>query len=896
MKAFFSLLALAFGFVVTVAFVRVDKLVGERLAGRQAGGLSMILSGPTEVRSGSTPAKLIKKRLEARRYTVVANEPTAAGEYSITNNSITVKTRPFRTATGEEVPTRTFQIQQQTGEITSAVGQPISAITLEPKPIAPLGSTEVRASSFRSLSQIPRSLQNAFLAIEDRRFYKHWGIDPIGIARAMIKNMRAGRLVEGGSTLTQQLAKNILFTPKKTLGRKVREMFAALSLERRLSKEEILELYLNEIYFSQEGQVSVHGVQEAAQSFFGKDVAKISLAESALLAGLVRAPTSYSPRKNIKRSTKRRDLVLAEMRDQGFIEENEFKSAVAEKISLAPPPFRKKDAPFFAAAIERQMADSFDVEAAAVSGVQVHTWLDPDIQQCAEQAVSESIAAIEKTYPRLRKKHKGRAFEQSLVAVEPFSGAIRAFVGGRDFFSNQFDHVMMARRQIGSTIKPFLYLTALDGSLNSYRVATPISILSDEPTGITLFDHSQWKPKNYDRTFRGDVTLRYALERSLNIPAVYVAQRVGIPALANTLRQFAVSPEIPEFPALALGALDTTLLQLTSAYGALANGGRLVSPRLYNAVIDADGSELAATVHNEATVAQEGPVYLVTDIMRGVVDRGTAQVIRRMGYKGVAAGKTGTSNDTRDAWFVGFTPRLSVGIWTGFDDNSSLGLTGGAASAPTWARFMKCIEPLVEEEQFIRPPSVEVVALDRELFCRASKEHPKERVLTELFVQGTAPAEECSASSSETEGGYPPSADDVETSSYPSAEAIGTSEQPSAEETESQNRNARRQSFTSESQDLYTQPDSDLAAPPNQPLPRRSSKEAKASNNEPNELDEEKWYSRSAEIDPIEKQERSPTKSYKNDTKRDSRDIDYADDYSTDYEDEGTSDGLYDSN
>lgn len=750
MKSFLSLLLLAVGILVTVFFVRVDRLVGDRLTDRQAGGLSMILSGPTEIRSGSVPAKQIKKRLEARRYTAVLKEPSAPGEFRTTAGSLLVKTRPFRTASGEEVPARTYRIAQDSGEITSSEGEPVTAITLEPKAISPLGSAEVRASSFRPINQIPRSLQDAFLAIEDRRFYKHWGVDPVGIARAMVKNILARRLVEGGSTLTQQLAKNILFTPKKTLGRKVREMFAALSLERRLSKEEILELYLNEIYFSQEGQVSVHGVPEAAMSFFGKDVSKITVAEGALLAGLVRAPSSYSPRKNLKRATARRNLVLSEMRDQGFIDEKQFTDAIAEKITLAPPPFRKKDAPFFAAAIEKEMAESFDSEAAAVSGVQVHTYLDPDMQQCAEQAVSESIAALEKANPRLRKKHKGKLFEQGLVAIEPFSGAIRAFVGGRDFSVNQFDHVMMARRQIGSTIKPFLYLTALDGSLNSYRVATPISILSDEPTGITLFDHSQWKPKNYDRTFRGDVTLRYALERSLNVPAVYVAQRVGIPALANTLRQFSVSPEIPEFPALALGALDTTLLKLTAAYGALANGGRLVSPRLYNAVIDPEGGEIASTVHNEAPVAQEGPVYLVTDIMRGVIERGTAQVIRRMGYKGVAAGKTGTSNDTRDAWFVGFTPRLSVGVWTGFDDNSSLGLTGGAASAPTWARFMKCIEPLVEEEPFIRPPSVEVVNLDRELFCRASSEYQKERVLTELFVQGTAPKEACVDAGSES--------------------------------------------------------------------------------------------------------------------------------------------------
>ena len=781
LRAIIIFASLSGGIAALITFFKVDRQVGDRLAGRQQGGLAMILSGPTQIHSGTEAAKLIKNRLEAHRYVQVggssepgvptntaekrssltasspaaspgvaagtSSRPLSPGEFSHSGGTLTVVTRAYRNATSEEVPSRTLKVNTTSGEITSLTDEPLSSITLEPTAIAPLGSAEVRASSFRPLAEIPQHLQDAFLAIEDRRFYRHVGVDPVAIARAIVKNFSAGRLIEGGSTLTQQLAKNILFTPKKTLGRKVMEMFAALSLERRLTKQQILELYLNEIYFSQEGQVAVHGVQEASRSLFGKDVTKISTAEGALLAGMVKAPSSYSPRRNIKQATIRRNLVLDEMRDQGFISEKVHTAATAEKISLGPAPFRKKDASFFVAAIEKHIGESFDIEAAAVSGVQVHTWLDPDLQRCAEQAVSESITALEKGNPKLRKKQHGRSFEQSLVAIEPYSGAVRAWVGGRDFSANQFDHIAMARRQIGSTIKPFLYLTALDGSLNSYRVATPISILSDEPTGITLFDKSQWTPKNYDRKFRGDVTLRYALERSLNIPAVYVAQRVGIPALAHTLRQFAVSPEVPEFPALALGALDTTLLNLTAAYGALANGGRLVAPRIFNVVLSPEGEELSATTHNETVVAQEGPVYLVTDILRGVIERGTAQVIRRMGYKGVVAGKTGTSNDTRDAWFVGFTPRLAVGVWTGYDDNSPLGLTGGAASAPTWARFMQCAESLVDKEDFIRPPSVEAVPLDREFLCRASGDYPKDRVVTELFVRGTEPTEDCSEAS-----------------------------------------------------------------------------------------------------------------------------------------------------
>lgn len=755
MRSLLILLTTAVFVTALVIFLRVDQRVGDRLAGRQVSGLSLVLSGSSQIRSGSPAAKLTKKRLEARKYRESPAAKPSPGEFSIKGDILTLTTRPFRDSESNEVSPRSLRVNLSSGEVTDLNGGAVAALTLEPISIAPFGSSEVRTSSFRPLTEIPQSLQQAFLAIEDRRFYSHIGVDPVGIARAMARNLSAGRLVEGGSTLSQQLAKNILFTPKKTLGRKVMEMFAALSLERRLTKQQILEMYLNEIYFSQEGQVSVHGVQEAAQSFFAKDVTKLTLSEGALLAGLIKAPSSYSPRRNLKRATERRNLVLTEMRDQGFIDEKAYAAAVGEKITLGPPPFRRKDAPFFVSAVEKQLGETFDIEGAAVSGVQVHTWLDPEIQQCAEQAVRESIAELEKTNPRLRKKHKGRPFEQSLVAIEPFSGAVKAWVGGRDFSANQFDHVGMARRQIGSTIKPFLYLTALDASLNSYKVATPISILSDEPTGITLFDRSQWVPENYDHTFRGDVTLRYALEHSLNIPAVYVAQRVGIPALAQTLRLFEVSPEIPEFPALALGALDTTLLKLTAAYGALANGGRLVSPRLYSSVMSPEGGTLTSTIHNEHLVAQEGPVYLVTDILRGVVQRGTAQVIRRLGYKGVAAGKTGTSNETRDAWFVGFTPRLAVGIWTGFDDNSPLGLTGGVASAPTWARFMQCIEPLVDAEDFIRPPTVEAVPLDKEFLCRTSPDYPRDRVITELFVNGTAPREECSTATNPDHEDYP---------------------------------------------------------------------------------------------------------------------------------------------
>jgi penicillin-binding protein 1B len=525
--------------------------------------------------------------------------------------------------------------------------------------------------------------------------------------------------------------------------RKLREMAAAISLERRLSKDAILEMYLNEIFFAQEGSIAIHGVQEAAQNFFGKDVADLSIAQGALLAGLVQAPTKYSPRHKLERAVERRNVVLGEMRDENFITETQYNAAIKEPLKVSPALLRKKNASHFVASLERELIDNYNVNTDIPVGINVYTSIDTELQRCAEKALQESVAKLEQSNPQLKKK--GKPLEQALVAIDPTTGAVRAWVGGRDFGENQFDHVRQARRQIGSTIKPFLYLTSLDGSLNSYRVASPVSILSDEPTGITLFNHKEWRPENYDHKYMGDVTLRYALEHSLNIPAVYVAQRVGIPALAHTLERFHISESVPRVPALALGALDTSLFRLTSGYSALANRGIYVEPHLFDVVRDSSGSIVAQPTGTTERIAQEGPVYVVTDIMRGVINKGTATVIRKIGFQGDAAGKTGTSNETRDAWFVGFTPNLAVGIWSGYDDNKQIGLTGGVVAAPTWARFMQCAQDYIGNpgSTFTMPDSVEKVRLDKDTLCRVTDSFTPEHTFDEVFVRGTAPEQVC---------------------------------------------------------------------------------------------------------------------------------------------------------
>ena len=741
-----------------VTFVLTDRLVEQRLALRRSTAIPAVYSDTLKLVPKPMDIERVRRQLAARRYREVPHHPESEGEFSLQGGVLELSTREYVPPSGRRIPAQKIRFDLTSGEMRTVAGTALDKIILEPQVVSHLGGKALRASSYKSLAVIPDSLEKAIVAIEDERFYQHGGIDPVGIARAMWVNLKALRLVQGGSTLTQQFAKNFLLSPKRTLGRKLSEFFAALSLERRLSKDQILELYLNEVYFGQEGSVAIHGVAEAANSFFGKRIEDISLGESALLAGLVQAPSSYAPRKHPQRATARRDLVLGKMLELGVITPEEHARAVTSKLSIVGETTYRQVAPHFMAALRSELVTEFGGES-SLGDITVHTGIDLDFQRCAEEAVEQGLTKIEKQFPRLTKK--GRPLEAALVSVEPFSGEIRAWVGGRDFRKNQFNHVSQAVRQIGSTIKPFLYLTALDSGLNSYKVATPMSVLSDRPVQVNLVTKSTWEPENYDRDYHGDVTLRYALEHSLNLPAVYVSQRVTTAALARTARLFRLADQIHSVPALALGAADTTLLKLTAAYGALANGGIYVAPRLFTTALDSSGEVVATAPISEERIADEAAVFVLNNMLQGVVERGTGRPVRGVGFQGTAAGKTGTSNDTRDAWFVGFAPDLVTGVWLGFGDNRPTGITGGRAAAPIWGEYMKCLEPMRDDEKFIPPPGVVFVAVDGRTGGRASPNCPVENVVREVFVKGTEPTKVCPSHGSEDEvlddSGSPPS-------------------------------------------------------------------------------------------------------------------------------------------
>jgi penicillin-binding protein 1B len=722
----------------------IDHKVRTRLSTVHNPRLPVIYSAPFDLsgfieRLGSFTAHnaaTVRAALTERRYSEVTEKPSRPGEFSLSESAVTVHIRAYTDHGGDLVPARkeTLSWRQKAAEVRR--------VTLEPQVISYIGGADVRASSFVPLSAIPALVQTAVLSIEDERFYSHCGLDLVSIARAFVRNIMSLRLVEGGSTLTQQLAKNLFLSPKRSFLRKFLEVPTALSIERHLSKQQILELYLNEVYLGQEGAVAIHGMPEASSAFFGKKLDDLKADEAATLAGMIKAPSLFNPRRFSERARDRRDIVLSKMRQHGHITEAEYTLAKARPISTAPRQEHRRLAPFFTAALESDLSSVIDMDSALSAGLAVYTGIDLGLQRCAEDAVEKGLKAIEATNPRLT-KNRGR-LEVALVALEPYSGLIRAWVGGRDFSESQFNRVTQATRQAGSTIKPFLYLTALDGSLNSYKVATTISVVEDKPMEFRIKGQKAWNPENYDHDYRGDVTVRYALENSLNMPALYIAERVGLPALKRTVQLFGLSSqEFSAVPSLALGALDTNLLRLTSAYAALANGGIYVQPRLYSAALDFENERLSAPRIGERRVADEGATFVLTNILQGVLDRGTGKGARSKGFTGPAAGKTGTSDQARDAWFVGFTPTISAGVWVGFDDNSPINLTGGAAAAPIWGEFMKCGNMYVRESSFIAPRSVQLVDVDADTGKVATDSCPRERIVQEFFITGTEPDRPC---------------------------------------------------------------------------------------------------------------------------------------------------------
>jgi penicillin-binding protein 1B len=613
-------------------------------------------------------------------------------------------------------------------------GIPIAIIELEPEEIALLFGPERERRQLVPIDRVPRRLINAVLCAEDRRFYSHHGIDPRGIIRALYANIRGGAIVQGGSTITQQLAKCYFLYPKRTFTRKAKEILMSLIMEMKYEKDEILEIYLNEIYLGQEGSVSINGVGEASHFYFGKTVSELSAAEAAGMAGLIKAPNYYSPYADKNRCRERRNRILRAMRENGWISDEEIEPALASPVSTAGISDFRRKAPYFTDYLTKQLTSFYSPEDLASLGLSIFTTLDTQVQTAAERALERGLARLESSNPAPDRADPEKKLQGAVIVIQPKTGHILAMVGGRDYDATQFNRATQALRQSGSAFKPFVFLSSLEQF-------TPASILSNKPISLE-FDGKLWEPKNYKPIPEDHLSSRDALARSVNLATVNLAMQVGLDRIADTGTSFGFSTPLRPYPSLSLGAFEVVPIELARAYCVFAADGVLPNPLSLKAVVDDEGKLLQRRHMTVEHVTSPAKAFIMTSMLRSVVTDGTARPLKAMGVSFPVAGKTGTTNGARDAWFIGYTPRILALVWIGFDDNSSIEATGAMAALPVWADLMGAIPQYTSGDWFKMPPGVvkrSVCPESGELATRSCSNSKKEVLLKE-----TMPARYCS--------------------------------------------------------------------------------------------------------------------------------------------------------
>ncbi|PLX44562.1 MAG: penicillin-binding protein [Deltaproteobacteria bacterium] len=550
------------------------------------------------------------------------------------------------------------------------------------------------------IGEMPQNLINAVISIEDHRYFEHIGINVMRIAKALAVDVLSGEAKEGGSTITQQLAKVLFLTPKKTIKRKVREAILAFEIEKLYTKEEILALYLNQIPFGN----GTYGVAAASQGYFGKEVSELNLAECALLAALPKAPSRYNPFRNPDLAKDRRDLVIRRMLALGWVTEGDASAAFNIPVPVKGEERAPQLAPYFVEEVRKELVEVFGWEAVYRGGLKVYTTLDPVLQRTAEEALSKQVKLVE---GRHNFKVKPDPVQGALIALDPRSGAVLAHIGGTDWKESQFDRVTQARRQMGSTFKPFIYGTAIEEGMTQATTIldSPVSYPGSSPK-------EPWKPQNYERDFEGKITLRKALAHSRNIPAIKLLKEIGLPKVEAFVRRLGLEDAMGEGLATALGVGGATLESLTAAYATLPAGGMRPTPYRIRAVFGPEGKNLWEAPQAPMRVMEPKDAFILADMLRAVVEEGTGKQARSLPFK--VAGKTGTTDDQRDASFLGFSSQVALGVWVGRDDNSTLGLgeTGARAALPLWVDVMFASALDGTPPPWLAPPKVEFARID----------------------------------------------------------------------------------------------------------------------------------------------------------------------------------------
>jgi len=666
-------------------------------------------------------SEFLQRYLEGVSYKPASADPAAPGQYRRDGDRWVLYVNGFRYP-DNDYPAQVLRLTLDHGTLNrleDVSGRPLSAWRVEPWRLARWAAVPAAERPRVRLSELPPHVPGAVVAVEDKRFYRHPGFDLVGIARAIWVDLRHGSMRQGASTISQQLARSVFLDTRRTLRRKILEAGLTLYLEIRFSKPQLLEMYLNQVYWGQDGGQALLGIEAASRSYFGKSARQLSVAESAMLAGLLHSPNRLSPRHAAPAAIDRRRRVLLLMSEQDVITPAARAAALREPLRLAPLRARSSDAAYFLEMLRDELSQRYALDMLFSQGWRLFTTLDPLLQRQATAAMKPPVG------------------EGALVALEPGSGAIRAWVGGTNYATAPFDRARLALRQPGSAFKPFVFLAALES-----RAVTPVTMLEDKPLRLTGAEGEEWSPQNYDKKFRGPVLLRDVLIHSLNVPTVALARQIGWPAVASAARRAGIGSALREDLSSALGASEVSVLELTSAYGTLAAGGKHVEPYAIEAIVSSDGAAVETHLaRSESTAFEPGAAYLVTQILQAVFDEGTARSARARGFLWPAAGKTGTSENFQDAWFVGYTPDIVCGVWVGYDQPKSLGRSAAGLALPIWLNFMTPALADRMPSEFVKPEGLVEKAIDPGTGLLARSGCPKRAKID--FLSGSEPVDHC---------------------------------------------------------------------------------------------------------------------------------------------------------
>ena len=714
--------------------------VEARFAGRMWSVPSRVYSDGLAIYPGQRlPLDEIEGRLRRLGYRALNEPPAEEGAYFVDKKSLTVFLRTVDLPVlSRDAALIRFDFSGKKATSVRAIRDlradaAVPIVELEPEELLQVFGDNHESRQLVSVNGVPKTLVDAVLAAEDADFYDHYGVDVMAVLRALYVNAKAGAVRQGGSTLTQQLAKTFFLSRNRTIMRKLKELVIALVIEWKYSKDEILEIYLNEVYLGQRGAVSVHGFGEASRFYFGQPVQQISAGQAATLAGIIRGPQRYSPHRHPEAARTRRDQVLSAMAVNGALSEDQAAAAIDRPLgTVAFSPYQRT-APYFFDYVASQLSTMYPKTELSREGLSLYTTLDFGVQEQAEQALTKGLAALEKKKKKLRREGADKELQGAIVVLEPSTGHVVAMVGGRDYGKSQFNRVTQARRQPGSAFKPFVFLSALD--------KFDLTVRLNNEKKVYKINGKRWRPKNYGGDYGGTVSARHALTHSLNVPTVDLAEKIGLAPVIETARKFGITTPLEPHLSMALGALEVEPIELVRAYAAFAHDGVLPHALSLRTVVNEDGKVMDRQHLKLQSVTTPIRAYMMTSVLKDVVELGTARSLQRRGIDFPVAGKTGTTNDYRDAWFVGYTPELVALVWVGFDDGTSLGMAASAVALPIWADLMRNIGWRTSKRWF-RPPegvTTTVVCGETGLIAVSGCPHP----VSEVFEGDRAPTEEC---------------------------------------------------------------------------------------------------------------------------------------------------------